>query len=712
MLIARKPVVPAARGQRNALWTLMTLALTAAGAGAAELSPVRLEHEGTRPIGRFSDRTVVAAVTVDRDSAGLIAFTLKERPFTRPLEVPQARAYRTGAPVQMEVVLAGPGGQSYTQRIDVRMLCFDHPGDAEPHIAGDTIRVHRESVLVEMPEIAGLDRLEIATHEERNGRPVRKVLASPRLSADRFTPAGASARYADLAFADLAAASTAPLTPGTVHWPEEYGDTVRYLVYGDEAETSRRINVVIVPDGYTFAQKVTMEAHAQALVVAFNNRTPYQEHTPFINYVLVYAYSTATGTDQCDCAIIRDTAMNTRFPRINAACQHSDNRCLYYGTGNGGPDCDPNTSETNIVAAELRAPAADTTLVMVNTPRYGGCGGYRGVYSAGNASATEVAIHELGHSLAGLADEYDYDTGCGTYAGEINTSLDPFYGAWPEWRADLGPPREGAEYYRFCTYRPTDACEMRSLFEEFCPVCNQQWALTFFGHPRVSPTAPLVSVSPQGNVTTQVGQPVDFSAVTRLAVGPYVLNAETWLLVGPGYPEPTEVAFNTASHTQVFESPGSYALTYDVVADINFVKQERFSTNHDASTWTIDVSPVPEVSDDPVHQLTLQRNGSTVDLRFEDTGSSRYNVYVSNAPGTSPFRVSSPADGKQDCDAAATSIGGGMKQVTGYDLDAGITGSTSLLFVLVTADNGPATEGALGTASSSIPRTADSYCAR
>src|SRR5262249_32320193 len=153
-----------------------------------------------------------------------------------------------------------------------------------------------------------------------------------------------------------AATERSALTPGTVHWPEEYGDPDKLVVYGKADEIDRRINIVIVPDGYTFAQKSTMLSHAQALVNYFATKTPYREHEPYINYILVLAYSTQSGTDQCDCAIVVDTAMATRFPLQNPTCGHSDNRCLYYGSGNGGPNCDPNVSTTNIAAAELRAP--------------------------------------------------------------------------------------------------------------------------------------------------------------------------------------------------------------------------------------------------------------------------------------------------------------------------------------------------------------------
>jgi hypothetical protein len=46
-----------------------------------------------------------------------------------------------------------------------------------------------------------------------------------------------------------------------------------------------------------------------------------------------------------------------------------------------------------------------------------------------------------------------------------------------------------------------------------------------------------------------------------------------------------------------------------------------------------------------------------------------------------------------------------MLEAADVDLDAGITGDTTLLFFLVRADNGPGVEGPLGE-----ERTADAAC--
>src|SRR6185295_4516219 len=118
-------------------------------------------------------------------------------------------------------------------------------------------------------------------------------------------------------------------------------------------------------------------------------------------------------------------------------------------------------------------------------------------------------------SLAGLADEYVSYAGCGSTAGNINTSANGVTGAWPEWIGDLGAPRLGAQYWSQCLYRPADDCKMRSLFVPFCPVCNQRWSLTVFGHPRVSFSAPLSSLTPpEQTISMPVGGSQSFSVTT------------------------------------------------------------------------------------------------------------------------------------------------------------------------------------------------------
>jgi len=674
------------RGIRlRALATLLPLAFSLVALGD-ELTPRQIEVPagGGEARGVFAERTLVVGIEIDRDVATLLAYTLKQRPYLRTLGIDPPRAHDAAVDVQLEVVLRDADGTRHTRRVVTGPLCLTHDGDAEPHVAGDTIRLHRDSILLELPELAGFDRLDLAYFEQSGGATIRRSLGTHRLDRARFERAAGPLTYADLAFA-TPGDSEPPASPraATVVWPEDVSDPDIYQIYGDPADGSRRINVVIVPDGYTHADKATMQAHATAMVDHFRGKTPYAEHDRFINYTLVYAYSVQSGTDQCDCGIELNTAMGTRFLMQNPECGHSDNRCLYYGNG-----CDTNGT-ANIVAAELRAPYHDETIVMVNTTRYGGCGGSRGVYSAAVGSAVEIAVHELGHSLGGLADEYSYNAACGFNAGEINTSLDAVDGAWPEWIETLGPPTEGGQYYQQCIYRPQTNCEMRSLNQPFCAVCNQHWSLITFAHFRVAPVAPIETFSPDPLVTAWQGVPVDFSAVTRLSSGPGVSNLMTWTLNSPNAIGQI-VATGQASHTHVFSLPGEHELSLKIIGDANFVKRAKDGPNLGNVSWLITVHPPPpEIS--AAHSGHPLRFSDADSLAWEDAeaaGALSYNLYRGDV-------LDLIGGGYGDC------LESGIEQ-NSFDVDEDPPPSVAWFF-LVAGEN-PAGEGPLGSTSSGAPR--------
>jgi hypothetical protein len=512
--------------------------------------------------GRTSDvlspRTLRLAVVVDRDGARLLDSRLEDRPFLQAPE-PAATGPSDPAGVPLEIVLLGPGGERRAQRRTVRGLCLEHGPEAPPHVAGDTVRLHRDAFVVELPDLPGFDRVEIGYEETGAGSRGRRSLgARPLAEASAASGSG-----------------DGPGAPGaaTGLWPEDYGDPDVFVVYGDLADSPRRINVVIVPDGYRYADKATMELHASELVQHLRNISPLKQHNSLINYTLVYAYSVETGTDECDCGVVRDTSMGTGFPEVVPECEHFENRCLYYAAG-----CD-DSGFAHIVAAELRAPYHDETIVMVNTDRGAGCAGERAVYSAALGAGNDIGAHEVGHSIALLADEYVTYDGCGPEAWNVNTSLDPVVGAWPEWIQDLGPPKEGAQYWSYCVYRPQLACTMRSHFDPFCAVCSQRWALRIFGHPRVSPWAPLESASPAAPVQAVAGSPVDFSITTR----PSDVSEITWTLDG------TVVGKNTKAFKGTFTGTGSHTVSCEVIADRSLIKPVKDGANRDVVSWEVEV---------------------------------------------------------------------------------------------------------------------------
>ena len=140
----------------------------------------------------------------------------------------------------------------------------------------------------------------------------------------------------------------------------------------------------------------------------------------------------------------------------------------------------------------------DAIYVLANTSTYGGGGIYNfyALTAADNKLATQVTVHEFGHSFAGLADEYFYDKDVLDATYDIQkepwepniTSLVQFD---KKWKNDLLPgthfptPQndsiktrigafEGGGYLTKGMYRPCYDCRMRTnKAPEFCPVCKK-----------------------------------------------------------------------------------------------------------------------------------------------------------------------------------------------------------------------------------------------
>ena len=153
-------------------------------------------------------------------------------------------------------------------------------------------------------------------------------------------------------------------------------------------------------------------------------------------------------------------------------------------------------------------PEFSVAIVVVNSTIYGGSGGSVGTYSLAGG-ATEIAIHEIGHTAFGLADEYAYYAG-GAETGHdhhsaveppepnvtINTNRSTLKWGWAvaaattlptmsnpscstvDSRASTVPTGtvglfEGAHYFHCGAFRPEYDCKMRALSVPFCAVCRQ-----------------------------------------------------------------------------------------------------------------------------------------------------------------------------------------------------------------------------------------------
>ena len=114
--------------------------------------------------------------------------------------------------------------------------------------------------------------------------------------------------------------------------------------------------------------------------------------------------------------------------------------------------------------------------------------------AAHNAMCRPVIVHELGHSFAGLGDEYYYDDQYVEYyypdsepwEQNITTMVD-FESKWKDMvEAGSAGVYEGAGYQSKGVYRPYPDCRMKTNQAiGFCPVCQRAIAriIEFYTEP-------------------------------------------------------------------------------------------------------------------------------------------------------------------------------------------------------------------------------------
>ena len=240
--------------------------------------------------------------------------------------------------------------------------------------------------------------------------------------------------------------------------------------------------------------RLTSIPPAANFVTAFRATPPFDELSPAINVFRVNVSSTDSGADDPTATGGTGAVVSTYF---DASFGINGIRRLLV--------CN---ASTVLQVAAAQVPEFTVAIVVVNSTIYGGSGGSVGTYSLAGG-ATEIAIHEMGHTAFGLADEYPY------YAGGNETDHDQHPPVEPsepnvttntdrntlKWRSAVSPATaiptmsnpacnqpdsrpspvpadtvglfEGAHYYHCGAFRPQYDCKMRNLGVPFCRVCSQ-----------------------------------------------------------------------------------------------------------------------------------------------------------------------------------------------------------------------------------------------
>ncbi|MFO1076994.1 MAG: M64 family metallopeptidase [Planctomycetota bacterium] len=338
--------------------------------------------------------------------------------------------------------------------------------------------------------------------------------------------------------------------------------------------TSTRYDMVVLGDGYQAQQQGQFNQDVQAFLTSLFQTQPYQTFATYYNVHTVFRASVDSGADHPDATppIYRNTVYDASYNTGGVG------RCLYIN----------NTSQA--LADAALAPANEgRIIVLVNDSRYGGCAGTFSV-SYNGGSMAQVQIHEIGHSLGQLADEYDYPNT--TYTGgepsQVNITTSPIGQKWSHWWNVAGVSAfQGAGYYLYGLYRPRNNCLMRTLGIPLCEICQEN--ITKITNSICNAISATLPVSPVFTINRGTVQPFSFTHFVPAGNGPTI----EWKLDGAVVPAATgpNHTIDTTGMTL-----GVHTVECSVRDHTPIVRLDPQSMLRHAFTWTMTVTD-PTVAD-------------------------------------------------------------------------------------------------------------------
>lgn len=239
-------------------------------------------------------------------------------------------------------------------------------------------------------------------------------------------------------------------------------------------------------------------------------------------------------------------------------------------------------------------PQYDQILVLVNSDIYGGAGGQLATASL-NGAVKNVVLHELGHSLVNLADEY-IDSAVSNYITdepfEVNATMStdvpnlkwnywfddknaiPGYSKFNYFETDVGY-FQGGRYVTTGIWRPTFTSIMRELDKPYGNVNREAWALAIWSY-----------YSSAGNFLPAVNE-ISISEKPQVFSVPLTINQNYTRISWSINDVPVEGSGSTPFLilTSVDESIQSVKVT--VEDDTQFIRRDPKGVSKFQHTWSV-----------------------------------------------------------------------------------------------------------------------------
>ncbi|MFL1011798.1 T9SS type A sorting domain-containing protein [Flavisericum labens] len=395
-------------------------------------------------------------------------------------------------------------------------------------------------------------------------------------------------------------------------------------------DIDKRINLVILSEGYQETEFDKFETDATNFMNAMFSQSPFAEYADYFNVYIIKVPSNESGADHPGTATDVtepqspvtdvDTYFNSTFDAFGY------HRYLYYGIDYA----DAASAELKIrsVLAD-NFPTYDQTLILVNSSHYGGTGGEFPIASI-HMSSSEIAIHELGHSLFNLKDEYLVPDVYYAEAINMTQETDPSLVKWTNWVGvnEVGVYPYGSSGTAATWNRPHQNCKMRYLGYSFCSVCQEGMIERI--HNLLSP---IDSYMPVSNTVDNPSLPIDFQ-LNLIAPIPNTLE-RVWTLNAVNFANNVD----SISLEEIDLLEGENTLTAVVHDATGFLKIDNHETSHIYTvSWTINYSSlgignIKSRMNNYVISMYPNPTNNTINLKFESDDVAIVNVEIVGLDG-------------------------------------------------------------------------------
>jgi hypothetical protein len=169
---------------------------------------------------------------------------------------------------------------------------------------------------------------------------------------------------------------------------KEYNDIKIYELIKN-GTASQKVDIVIISEGYTSQEIRKYKSDLDRIVKIFFSLEPYKSNQNRFNIYGLFSSSNESGCDEPRKGIYKNTTLNASFNTFDSQ------RYLL-------------TENNKQIRDIARIVPYDAIIIVVNSARYGGGGIYNtyAIISVDHPLHEYLLHHEIGHSFAGLADEY------------------------------------------------------------------------------------------------------------------------------------------------------------------------------------------------------------------------------------------------------------------------------------------------------------------